>query len=956
MKRILAAVFCLFAILYVADATARFPRGTPAASSNPNLREQNVFGLKGAAWQDTANYYTPGTGSPAVSTADYFHGGTYWLRPYDLLNPDCGSAGSSIAAAKGRYVWFSNPDHADGINWADTNGIFMGFSNDPGVLPSRMMITFYRKQTNPSAKTADITASISGNNLIVSSVTGIGSIGYDNSSDLSGVGVTTARITGFVSGTQGGAGTYTINGAPQTVGPQAMVVSIPNYDIVGTPWFVCNPDDPSNTFHIYGEGGGASTGQQTGVIRSNDLVTWTNPQPAMTTNNFNGFAGYMRVVRNGVNDWYATGFTGGFPGATSFGYGYGKWTSTDGLRFAPPASVLMNACVPANTGGVTGNQPCTAATALFQNEAGTAPRSFTIAGQDWGITHSSSTVSSVRQGSQWVARAPIDSNFNVLQTPAIVNISSPYDGIYPGPGYVNAVAGYVEDGVAYYYANVGFPGNVSTGIVTNARYANGGACSAVPPANGTYGYFAGNGSISGTTLTVNSVATNSIVVGGQISGGNINPSTIVTGPGPVGSTGGAGNYTVSISQTAATTNFVGYSCGSLAQQAVDLYSEVIDATAAAGAAPAGVKASCAASTASLTWFNSLPTQTYRLYRGTSAGSQPTLVGDFTGTSATDTGMTLNAVTYYKLVYLNAGVEQKNRVVSTYCSSSIYPEVNAHITRALAEGADPTTCDRTFMDTFYGWLTTNGLKSSLLFATMPEFCVAKSGSVITKVFDMGTTRLPVGGDYTPTTSNTTYNATGINSKPAWVNGTSASYGYYGSGRYNTIQRKTRITLLAAYQKPSTGAFAPFALGQFNRRMMLSHTSGSPGAINCLLADATQLKTATAAIASATAVNTMGCTFDGTTLLGYANGSPDVSGQQTGLVIPSPTLSPTDMLTGEINPGNLFPSLVSGSDQGMYNYSGGFDMNGVQAQSSVRAQMVFDKDLSGAQVASWDALVR
>src|SRR6185436_4849350 len=156
--------------------------------------------------------------------------------------------------------------------------------------------------------------------------------------------------------------------------------------------------------------------------------------------------------------------------------------------------------------------------------------------------------------------------------------------------------------------------------------------------------------------------------------------------------------------------------------------------------------------------------------------------------------------------------------STWCSSDSQ-FVNAHYTRASAGGADMTTCNRTMINAFDAWLVSNNLSNNLLFATMPDFCVAKSGSVISKIFDMGTTRLPRGGDYTPLTTDTVYNATGISSKPAWVNNTNVAYGYYGGGLLNNIRRKTQITLFSAYQKPGTAVANPFAIGQFTNRMLL-----------------------------------------------------------------------------------------------------------------------------------------
>ncbi len=71
----------------------------------------------------------------------------------------------------------------------------------------------------------------------------------------------------------------------------------------------------------------------------------------------------------------------------------------------------------------------------------------------------------------------------------------------------------------------------------------------VPPAyvSGTF-----TGSISGTTLTVSSVASGTVAVGEMLTGGSIATGTTIT-PGGTG-TGGAGTYTVSTSQTLASTS------------------------------------------------------------------------------------------------------------------------------------------------------------------------------------------------------------------------------------------------------------------------------------------------------------------------------------------------------------------------------------------------------------------
>jgi hypothetical protein len=258
-----------------------------------------------------------------------------------------------------------------------------------------------------------------------------------------------------------------------------------------------------------------------------------------------------------------------------------------------------------------------------------------------------------------------------------------------------------------------------------------------------------------------------------------------------------------------------------------------------------------------------------------------------------------------------------------------------------------------MDTFDGWLISNSRSNNLQFATMADFCVAKSGSVISKIFDMGTTRLPRGGDYTPTTGNTTYNATGINSKPAWVNGTNTSQGYYGNGRFNNIRRKTQITLFAAYQKPGTAQITPLAWGEVGG-MKMTHTTGAPGTISCQLYDATHPVTATATVAGlATDVHTAACTFDGTTLIAYSDAVAGTG--QTGLVIPSPNLNPPDALTGAMVNASVTPFLGSGSASLKYQ-GGSYVFSNNEALYSGRAQLVLDIALPQGQITSLDALVR
>lgn len=832
-----------------------------------NLRQQNVFGLTGAAWQDTANYYVPGTGNPAVSTDDYYHSnGVYGMRPYDLL--EFGTAGEAIAADRGRYAWIFAPDHGNGVG-AVWNGSFdfrIGFSDDPGILPARA-VSIYSGVITAAATTSTFTGSISGTTLTAGTVAGL--ITNDNHAKLTGTGVTAdTSVVSQSTGTAGEAGTYTVSPS-QTVASTAMTATHTNYGIYQDPQLIYNPDDATYPFYLYAEGSASGIQHEHGVIRSADLFTWTSPQPTHIALTFGSWTSYQRVKRVSTGVWESIGFQNFYP-QNGNQWAMSRWTSTDGLVWEPGATAdNVNIFIPSSA-QVGSSANSTGTGVLNVGTIGSSPYKTTIGASEWVFGALSTYNDNVREGSQWVGRAPVDSEMNVIDSPSHVLISSAYEGIYPGPNYLQAVSGYVEDGIAHYYAILGWPiSNSIWGVTTYATYANG---------------------------------------------------------------------------------------GGLWQQGLDYYTEVIDATAAASAAPVGVRASAAAGVVTLTWYDCLPHQNYRLYRGTTAGSQTTLIGDVTGTSTTDTpGGT--GVYYYKLVTLNGG-EQQSRVVSTYCSSSS-AFVNAHMTRALAEGADAATLNRTWMDTFDAWLVSEGLSNNLMFATMVDFGVVKDGSnVISKIFDMGTTRLPRGGDYTTMTTDTTYSATGINSNPAWVNANNAAKGYYGGDRayLNNIRRKTKITIFAAYQKSHAFQIMPAVIGQFTGRMYLSHDAGSPGTISFALNDATQQKIATRAVAgAATDFHTAAGVFDGTDAIAYSDAVAGTA--QSGLVIPSPDLNPSDALTGQIGTADLVYALVSGDAAGLYSSSGAaFSSQGNLAQYNGGAFMVFDVDLSGAQISSFDALIR
>jgi hypothetical protein len=239
--------------------------------------------------------------------------------------------------------------------------------------------------------------------------------------------------------------------------------------------------------------------------------------------------------------------------------------------------------------------------------------------------------------------------------------------------------------------------------------------------------------------------------------------------------------------------------------------------------------------------------------------------------------------------------------------------------------------------------------------MTEFGIAQSATDISKIFDLGTTRLPRGGDYTTTGTSTTYSATGLGGAPAWLNGNTTAQGYYGGGIFNNIRRKTQVTAYAIYQKPNTiNPATLIAMGQ-GVGMALYHSAGAPGAANFALSDATQTKTATATISgSATILHSIAGTFDGTTLLAYADA---VAGTGvTGLVIPSPNLNPPDALTGSVGNSTNMPFLGSGSQSSTYTYGTGYVFNNADALFNGGALIVFDKALTPTQISSLDALMK
>jgi hypothetical protein len=264
--------------------------------------------------------------------------------------------------------------------------------------------------------------------------------------------------------------------------------------------------------------------------------------------------------------------------------------------------------------------------------------------------------------------------------------------------------------------------------------------------------------------------------------------------------------------------------GGLDEQYLDYYSFVYDEGLAAQAAPVGLRASCNCGVVALDWHNALPTSAYRVYRGPSKTGPWTCQVDAGGGRFTDAAPTLGETSFYKIVTLEELAERASRVVRVYASEAS-ALVNAHVDRALEDGADPKTIDVEWLSSVDAWLSSNGLSGNLMFWTDPAFGCKLDGHAVLKIYDLGTTRLPRGGDLTPSTSDTVYVGAGLNgTAPTFFNLTHGAMCYYGSGRLNNIRRKSQITVVAAYQKTNIN---PTVILSFGDVFCLQQTSGSPG---------------------------------------------------------------------------------------------------------------------------------
>lgn len=230
--------------------------------------------------------------------------------------------------------------------------------------------------------------------------------------------------------------------------------------------------------------------------------------------------------------------------------------------------------------------------------------------------------------------------------------------------------------------------------------------------------------------------------------------------------------------------------GGLDEQYLDYYAFVFDEEEAWAAAPNGVSAKCHDGVVELRWHD-LTGRRHRVYRGEKKEQQSVLVAEVEGSTALDRPP-LGRCWWYRVVPLKGDVEQKSRVISVYAGQHT-SFTNHHIHRAITEGAAQQSISGPWIDEAVTWLRKNNLLDHLLFWTNPRFGYKPLEGAIEKIFDLGTTRLPRGGDCI---SYKAYADRGY-SLPGVAQGLESNVFVYGGGRSNSIRRKTQLTFAAAY---------------------------------------------------------------------------------------------------------------------------------------------------------------
>jgi hypothetical protein len=259
----------------------------------------------------------------------------------------------------------------------------------------------------------------------------------------------------------------------------------------------------------------------------------------------------------------------------------------------------------------------------------------------------------------------------------------------------------------------------------------------------------------------------------------------------------------------------------------DYYSFITDATAAADAAPVGVRATCSGGVVSLQWYDALPHQNYRVARSSSASGPWTDLADVTGLSYSDNSPTADAVNYYRVTTLNSG-EQGSRIVSTY-ASTYGTLANKHVTRALSAGANISTIDVAWVDTVADWLTTNNLTSSLVSWCSPSFGITYSSAPsVDRIMDLSCVTDPYKSrDAKAVTTDTRYSATGVSGSVPGIspNGNANAIVALQHFNFNPTRQKAAVTAISVFNPEWTFDAVPIGYMEISNGWELRHQPGS-----------------------------------------------------------------------------------------------------------------------------------
>lgn len=686
----------------VATAVSTGGGGGGGGLGTAQLQVAGIFS-EGNRTRDPKDYYTPGNESPGISTSEYYHMNSLQLfRPWDL--DAMGSPGATVKAANGgnRYAWicaFDHPEGGSGIH-NDCFNFMIGFSDDPGILPSVLIgIIPFNNQWVGDASTPGA------NGFTMNSDFGPSALVY-NPDDAS---------FPFYLYTQGAPL------APVFHDPGLQSVAWKSSDLFS--WVGCAWGPKSLTDANIGDGAlltshqlvirnGTGNWSTFGIVghygymgpnvwTSADGKTWDYSE---TSFNLSGKPSINLTIDAFSSSPNRLTASSAIFSPSDTGKGICLYSSAAGSSNNNSTQLLMQMTyVSATQVDVTGqygggniqtftNQPVPLSYGPVSYRKAPAPDGSSAIGAfgalgAWGIPFTPGNSSQSYQicveddrqnginpneNGMWASMAPIDSNYNVSQSVSAIRISSQYLGAYSGPSYLQQAINYAEDGIQHVYVGAGYPGPHGTALTPYVGATLTGGVTA--PSSGI------------SVLTVDSVQSDSFIpIGGFLYSANAADNIGQILSQTSGTPGGAGSYLVenfsSVTVSSHTANVIvnsgrynysaaaAGSAGHFDNQFIDYYTVAYDSILASDAAPFGVAASCNNNTVSLSWMSTplgtgAKSQSYNVYKGTSSGTQSTLVSNTSGLSLTDTP-TANQQWWYKVMKVSGGSETKSRVVSVY---------------------------------------------------------------------------------------------------------------------------------------------------------------------------------------------------------------------------------------------------------------------------------------------------